>query len=203
MSESPKWQWDVYYKVVPSTPKATLLVALKLFEDENYSNVEKDAIDVGCGHGPDTIELLKRGWNVLAIDREETGLEIIRNSINPEWTKSLELQKSSFEDMKLKSVNLINASLSLPFCRPEHFKKLWNEIDTSIITGGRFAGHFFGMRDSWAEYENMIFHDQSDIEGLFQHYKIEHFVEKEYDGFQAGGVPKHWHIYEVVAKKRL
>jgi hypothetical protein len=56
MSESPNWQWDIYYKAVPNTPKDTLLKALQLFDNENC--LDKTAIDIGCGHGPDTFELI-------------------------------------------------------------------------------------------------------------------------------------------------
>ena len=97
---------------------------------------------------------------------------------------------------------IVAASLSLPFCKPEYFKNLWIEIEDSIFSNGRFAGHLFGKRDSWAEYDNMTFHTQPDIEKMFRHFSIEYFSEKEFDGFQAGGVPKHWHMYELVAKKK-
>ena len=30
------------------------------------------AIEIGCGAGRDTVFLIKNGWNVIAIDREDT-----------------------------------------------------------------------------------------------------------------------------------
>jgi tellurite methyltransferase len=124
MNESPEWQWDVYYRVVPLTPKDTLLKALQLFYPDGADDHPKTAIDLGCGHGPDTLELLKRGWRVLAIDSRPEGLEQIRSSLLPEWKKNVELRQSPFDGLKLESADLVNASTSLPFCRPEHFMNL-------------------------------------------------------------------------------
>jgi hypothetical protein len=31
---------------------------------------------------------------------------------------------------------------------------------------------------------------------------VEYFEEREYDGYKAGGFLKHWHLYEVAAKKK-
>lgn len=203
MPNSPNWEWTIYYKVVPNDkPKETLLKALELFEEKFDEASDKTAIDLGCGHGPDTLELLKRGWTVTAIDNQKEGLEIIKGLILPEWSERLQLQRSGFEGLKLNKVPFINASLCLPFCKPEFFKDLWDEIVNSIQSGGRFAGHLFGVHDSWAVYENMTFHTQSDMDKMFERFDIEYFNEFEQDGFAAGGYPKHWHLYEIVARKK-
>ena len=38
----------------------------------NMNIKPENAIDLGCGAGKDTIYLIKNGWNVLAIDKEDT-----------------------------------------------------------------------------------------------------------------------------------
>lgn len=203
MPKSPNWEWSVYYQVVPKDkPKETLLKAINLFEENINTDIKKIAIDLGCGHGPDTFELLKKGWNVTAIDNQKEGLDIIKNLILPEWSERLVLCQHEFEDLKLPKAQLVNASLCLPFCKPEYFHGLWNEIVESINSGGRFSGHLFGVNDSWAVYDNMTFHTRSDIDEMFKMFEIEHLIEIEEDGFQAGGVPKHWHIYNIVARKK-
>ncbi|HKW53315.1 MAG TPA: class I SAM-dependent methyltransferase, partial [Stellaceae bacterium] len=59
--------WDEYYeRVAGRPPRPTLLAALERFGAEGGQS----ALDLGCGDGRDTIELLRRGWRVLAIDAE-------------------------------------------------------------------------------------------------------------------------------------
>lgn len=47
----------------------------------------------------------------------------------------------------------------------------------------------------------MTFHTQAEIDSLFKNFEIEYFKEIDEEGFQAGGVPKHWYYYSIVDKK--
>ena len=84
---------------------------------------------------------------------------------------------STFIEMKLAdSVDLIYASYSLLFCRPEKFPLVWKTIIDHISIGGRFAGNFFGDKDSWADIPGRTHHSYQQVLELFQdHFEIEYF----------------------------
>ena len=54
--------WSDYYKAVTNRPpRETLLTALTNFERDIHQAKSKTAVDLGCGEGRDTVELLRRG----------------------------------------------------------------------------------------------------------------------------------------------
>jgi len=183
---------------VKSPPTPTLSLALWLFEAETLRRKQRYAIDLGCGAGRDTVELLRRGWRVLAIDKEPQAIKLTRAAA----TKyPLRTTLTSFEEIKLPRCDLVNASWSLPFCSPEQFDLLWKKITISIHSEGRFSGHFFGIHDGWIDDEGMTFHTTEHAKRLFRGFQRELFLEKEWNGKTASGKKKHWHVYAVVAKK--
>jgi len=194
--------WSSYYKNKSNlVPRDTLLKALEFFEKENNQDEQLFAIDLGCGHGADTLELLKRNWKVLAIDYSPEGLAILEESVIPSRKRNFRKMNMSFESLNLIKCNFLNASYSIPFCKPECFGNLWNEIDNSILKDGRFAGNFFGINDSWAKDKMMTFHSKEEVNKLFKNFIIEYFEEKDEDGVTASGESKHWHVFSVIAKK--
>lgn len=196
-------KWADYYKAVANRPpRDTLLAALTNFEQDIPNAKSKTAIDLGCGDGRDTIELLRRGWNVIAIDGEQEAITRLksRSDIN---TELLQTRIAKFENIDLQSkVDLINASFSLPFCEPKIFPELWHKIVSGLIAGGRFCGQLFGDGDSWAADSTINYHTMSDIESLLQPFEIELLNEEDCDGKTALGNEKHWHIFHIVACKK-
>jgi trans-aconitate methyltransferase len=192
--------WDEYYlKIQGRAPRPLLLDALKSFP-EDAPQFARHAIDLGCGDGTETVVLLERGWHVLAIDGEPAAIRRVLEKVRPEKRPRLQTQVAKFEDVVLTPADLIHASLSLPFCEPKHFLRLWNKIVSAIKPGGRFAGQFFGVRDSWAVDRNMTFQTEEQVRGLLQSFEIKSFHELDEDG-QATSGPKHWHVFTVIARK--
>jgi tellurite methyltransferase len=195
--------WTAYYSaVVGRPPRDTLLTALARFEAEESAASSRLAVDLGCGEGRDTVELLRRGWRVLGIDGEPEAIArlLSRPEINP---TRLETQVVRFEQMNLpETVDLINASFSLPFCPPEHFPGLWEKIVLSLRSGGRFCGQLFGDRDSWAIYTSMNHHTREQLDLLLQPFEVEMLEEEDHPGKTALGEDKHWHLFQIVARKR-
>jgi len=160
------------------------------------------AVDLGCGDGRDTVELLRRHWRVIAVDGEPEAITRLRRRQDIDRTY-LETRVQRFEDLTLPpDVDLINASFCLPFCPPEHFPDLWEEIVIALRPGGRFCGHLFGHRDSWAIYSDLNHHSRSQVEQLLAPFSIELLDEEEHPGQTALGEDKHWHLYNIVARER-
>lgn len=171
----------------------------KFLELENKAG---KAIELGCGAGRDTICLIKNGWNVSAIDREDTK-EIISDQLNAEELKRFRFINQTFEKIQLEENNLVVANFSLPFCLKEYFREFWNKIVQSIQKDGYFVGNFFGPNDSWAfTREEMVFLSKEQVIALLEPFEILKFKEIETDGKTGLEKMKHWHIFEIIAKKR-
>ena len=196
--EDDGWK-DYYQKIKGRPPRQLLLDALACFNND----LEEDrrfAIDLGCGDGTETALLLERGWDVLAIDGEPASIEYLLAKVPEEGRAHLRTQVTKFENVTLAPADLIHASFSLPFCRTEHFDTFWAKIVDAVKPGGRFAGQFFGVRDSWADSDDMTFHTEDQVRNMFESFVIESFHEQDEDGSSASG-PKHWHVFTVIARK--
>lgn len=195
--------WDQHYqhfdkKNLP--PAATLRKALELFENE--SPPHRQSIDLGCGTGIDTWALLLGGWQVLAIDREQSAIDKLAN---PASDASVPLATRCQEFASLEALptsGLVNASFSLPFCAPDQFAGLWAKINQALVPGGRFAGHLFGPNDDWHSRPDMTFHSTAQARALFAGFELEVFKEVDEMGKTVAGTPKHWHVFHIVARKK-
>ncbi|NJM97153.1 MAG: class I SAM-dependent methyltransferase [Phormidesmis sp. RL_2_1] len=203
--------WHQYYQAVANRPpRETLIAALDAFASE-WSLLSADqladkavgfAVDLGCGNGRDTVEMLRRNWSVLAIDGELEAIEQLQQRQDIALNR-LTTQVQRFETLALPShIDLLNASFCLPFCPPEHFLDLWEKIVKALRPGGRFCGHLFGDRDSWIAYPNRSHHTRSQVEQLLIPFDIELLDEEEHPGKTALGEEKYWHIYNIVARRR-
>jgi len=187
-------EWTRYYDASGSDPRTTLLDALARFAEPGL------AVDLGCGTGRDTVELLRRGWEVVAIDSEAEAVRRLRATIGED--DRLQTQVGRYEDVTLPPCDLVNASWSLPFCPPLQFEAVWRGLVNALRPGGRFCGHLFGDRDGWAPADDMSFHARAEAERLFHSFALERFDEVEEDSRTALGEPKHWHVFHVVARRR-
>ncbi len=177
-------------------PRATLLAALAGF------GAPGEAVDLGCGQGRDAIELLRRGWAVLAIDREADAIARLRARADLPPGARLKTRVARFEDARWPPCDLVNASFALPLCDPADFPALWLRIRESLRPGGRFAGQLYGERDGWAGNPGTSHHDRTAALALLAGLDVEMFEEEESDAVTPRGKPKHWHIFHIVARRR-
>ena len=193
-------KWLRYYAAAGDAPRVTLLDALARYEDEGKP--PGLAVDLGCGTGRDTFELLRRGWRVVAVDAEPSAIERLRE--HPDALRrreSLQTVLSRLAEADWPEADLVNASFSLPFCTPPEFEPTWERIVASLRHGGRFCGQLFGERDGWAPADELTFHSRAQVEELLAGLEVELLDELEQDGQTAVGEPKYWHLFHVVARK--
>ena len=153
----------------------------------------------GCGSGRDSGEILRRGWELLAIDRELSGLKLLQEKAGPD--DRLQTCCNAFQSTSLPPALLINASFSLPLVPPEEFDQVWRKVTAAILPDGRFAGQLFGVRDSWNGQKNLAFHTAVEVEALLRGFEVEMLNEEEEDSVTVRGEAKHWHIFHIVARK--
>ena len=111
----------------------------------NLNVLPGKAVDLGCGAGRDTVELLKNNWNVLSIDKEDTE-SIIRGQLTQKELENFKFEKCFFGEMKLPKVDLIIANFSLPFAKKELFSDIWKNITDSLSKGRIFCRELFGNK---------------------------------------------------------
>jgi len=199
----PPRDWAAYYaKTGERPPRDTLLFALDRFDAEEGDNRQRLAVDLGAGGGRDAVEMLRRGWRVLAIDAAPESAVAIRGRADLPPDVQLETQTARFEDADWPACDLVNSSFALPICAPDDFPGVWARIVNSLKPGGRFAGQFYGDRDSWAGHrDNVTFHSRAELDARLAGLEVEMLEEEEDDSTTPRGETKHWHIFHIVARK--
>jgi len=193
--------WPGYFaSVLGKGARETLVAALDSFDQEGFTGGL--GVDIAAGEGRDTLELLGRGWRVVATDGHPDAFPLLWSRVPEALQANLQTVEVDFADMEVPDCDLVNASFALPFCRPEDFPALWNRIVAAIRPGGRFAGQFFGDRDSWASMPGRTHHSRDEVLTLLEGFDIEVMREEEKDDPPDLRSPKHWQIFHVVAKKR-
>ncbi|MBY0113779.1 MAG: class I SAM-dependent methyltransferase [Phycisphaerales bacterium] len=215
--------WEEYYAAVAGKPpRQTLMLALDAFEREDAAGFDptwRKAVDIACGEGRDVREMLRRAgktrWKVMATDVTGDGLDRLCHSLAERDRDRvfvancpMEVLPSTYPkprfgqpERKAPSVDLINASFALPFCKPDAFPALWKWIVSTLRSGGRFAGQLFGDRDEWRPVRPESHFTRAQVLDLLKPFTIEHLDEVEKEGDDATGKPKYHHVFHIVARK--
>jgi tellurite methyltransferase len=167
---------------------------------ERRTRARRHAIDLGFGAGNDTLELLRRGWNVLAIDAQKDAAEFLNDRVPAPLRSRLTTLVAPMEGLEIPAADLVYASFSLPFCSPDQFAPLWRRIRRALRPGGHFAGQLFGDRDAWAGDRPMSFFGINDVRSLTRGYRLELLRETVEEGRSFEG-PKHWHFFDLILEK--
>jgi len=166
----------------------------------SHGAVERDAVavDLGCGSGQETRALLDAGFAVTAVDVTPAAVEIV--SAYPEAGSRLTPVLSPMQDATIPGADLVYAGYALPFCPPEQFDRMWSSVTEAVRAGGLLAVDLFGDRDEWAGEAGMTFVDRSRVQSMCTGLDVLELTEVDEDGRAYAG-PKHWHRFEVIARR--
>ncbi len=202
MTEADGEVWaDYYRKTGKRAPCETLLFALDRFDAGLGPDDPRFAVDLGCGNGRDAVELVRRGWSVLAVDAQAEAIEALKARTELPEQARLETLVARFEAIVLPEADLVNSGFALPLVPPRAFPDLWDGIVTALRPGGRISCQLFGERDSWFGDPTVTFFTRGGIDALLNPLDVEHFREEEDDSTTPRGKPKHWHVFHIVARK--
>jgi tellurite methyltransferase len=158
------------------------------------------AIDLGSGAGADTLALLRRGWRVLAVDREPTAIALLRGKVPPEHLPLLTTAAADFTELALPSADLVHCGWSLPHVPAARFDALWSGLRAALSPGGWFVGQILGERDSWAGRPLSTSVTADRLATLLSGLTVVRAAAVEYDAGPDGSA-KHWHYWDVIARR--
>lgn len=188
--------WDVFCQATKDRPPREILVkALELVPTTGK------AIDIGAGALNETRYLLQKGFEVTAIDAEPSVAKEAKKLKN----KKLHFHLTRYEDFDFPKNQyvLAVAMFALPFTNPSSFSSVLRNIFESLKSEAVFVGHFFGIKDEWNRKDSGInFHTKAQLVDLFKDFSILSLKEIEEEGKTATGQNKHWHFFEIIARRK-
>lgn len=190
-----------FTRIATATASPLLLEALALMAKDPQALVPGFAVDLGCGTGKDTAELLKNNWRVLASDFSQDGIDILlaRSEANA-FAANLEARVASFTDTKWSDADLVVALLSLPYSPPAEFPLVWSALTASLKSGGYLVCQLFGTAQ-YADADYITHHTRADIDALLTDYTV--LKLKEVDRpVTHGETTFRYHYFDIIARRR-
>ena len=199
MPERDKPQWSRYNDQQAGREVRPLLVLAASHAGPGRGRV---ALDLGCGDGVETRWLLERGWAVHALDSDEHSLRRLREASESDGGVSA-LQTWSADLNALPPVptaDLVYSGYALPFTDADRFADTWRAVRDALTPGGVLAVNLFGDRDSWATSGQGTYLTETEARALLDGLQILQFQIQDEQGMAMSG-PKHWHVFDVIARR--
>ncbi|MHC4832866.1 MAG: class I SAM-dependent methyltransferase [Planctomycetota bacterium] len=181
-------------------------------EEAREAPHRRRAADLGCGAGTEVLELLRHGFEVLAVDLHAECVEETRRRAAREGVDDrLETRVADLAGLELPRdrFDLVHAGFALPFCPRSAWPACWTAIARSVRVGGVFAGQFFGphepmmLKAASADVTVLDREEVANLRRVVPGIVWEALREEEIDrpGRGPRGEPKHWHVFHALWRR--
>jgi hypothetical protein len=137
---------------------------------------------------------------VLAVDRQPAAIALAERNVPDHHRPRLRTLAADFTALALPAADLIYCGWSLLHCPATLFPGTWHAIRAALRTHGRIAAHLLGHRDDRTPDPAASAFRPDALDTLLAGMDVEHLEETEEDRDSFDG-HKHWHYYEIIARK--
>ena len=186
MSDKKYWN-EIYYSNLKDSEKDFLKDIWLIKNKDIICNINnKNAIDLGCGLGQDSIWLFENGFNVISCDFSEKAINKFKeiypnaNVMNFDIVNGIPFEPNT--------IGLINANLSLHYFDMNKTIEIFDEIYRILETDGLFIGRVNSDKN---EYVN---NDYIEIEKNFYYDPIKEQHKRLFNQEQFDILIKKWNV---------
>ncbi len=192
-TQSDRPRWANYYDRTRNGPLSQLTIQVL-----HHVHEPGKALDIGAGSLRDARRLLELGFEVIALDESPLLLSEASRVNHPKLHPvQCSIENYSFPENEFI---IVSGIFSLIFVHRQYIDKVLESICKSLTSKGVACFQLLGERDDWVGATNSNWHTQVQLTKLLKPFKVISINEQEYDEI-VGGKMKHWHYYEVIAKR--
>ncbi|CAB49808.1 class I SAM-dependent methyltransferase [Pyrococcus abyssi] len=179
--------YDVIYRKRKELVKKEIDFVEDLFRREAEREVKR-ILDLACGTGTPTLELAKRGYEVIGLDLHEEMLQVARRKSEKEGIKVEFIQGNALEidfEEEFDAITMFFSSIT--YFDDYSIQQLFNSIKQALKPGGIFVADFpcwfYSGKDYpiiWDEQngdERLVITDWREIEPAFQKMRFKRLVQ--------------------------
>jgi hypothetical protein len=123
-------------------PASVFLDLLPFLPDAREAERPLFAVDLGCVNGIETLDLLRRGWTVLAVTESQAAKRRVEAALPRALSARATVAIADFGSLLLPPSDLIHTGASLPLRPRAQLGPAWSRIVPAIRGAGWFAGEF-------------------------------------------------------------
>jgi len=186
MSDKKYWDETYYMNLKESEQDFFNDIWMIKYKDIICNINNKNAIDLGCGLGQDSIWLFERGFNVISCDFSEKATNKFKamypnaNIMNFDIVDGLPFESNS--------VGLINANLSIHYFDMNKTMEIFDSIYKTLERGGLFIGRVNSDKN---EYVN---DDYIKVEENFYYNPVKEQHKRLFNQEQFDKLTKNWNV---------